>query len=166
VTLRAARPAHRVWLPGATPLQSRQLNDLAGLRPVPAAWGAAFAAGPELEFVAYRRISTAERDPVRGLFAALDAAQSAPDMARALRLLDQGAAVLDGSGLVQIRRALEARYALALGDRPRAAAALAAAAAAPGPLGPQLHLWVLQDGALRTLVNTASASSPASPPSR
>lgn len=158
VTLRAARPAHRVWLPRATRLQARQLNDLAALRPVPAAWGTAFAAGPELEFVVYRRIAGTARDPVRGLFAALDAAQSAHDMAGALRLLEQGTAVLDGSGLVQIRRALEARYALALGDRPRAAAALAAAAAAPGRLGPQLQLWVLQDPALRTLVNTASAS--------
>lgn len=166
VTLQAARPAHRVWLPRATSLQSRQLQDLAGLRPVPGNWGAAFAAAPALEFVVYRRIAGRARDPVRGLFAALDAAQSAHDMKRALDLLEQGTAVLDGSGLVQIRLALEARYALALGDRPRAATALAGAAAAPGRLGPQLQLWVLQDPALRTLINTASASSAASPPSR
>jgi len=158
VTLRASRPARRIRLPRATAMQTRQLNYLAGLRPVPSRWGAAFATSGDLEFVIYQRIAGRERDPVRALFAALDTAQSAHDFVRALALLEQGATLLDPSGLGVVRAALEARYALALGDRPRAAAALARAAAAPGRLGGPLQLWVLQDPGLRTLVNTASAS--------
>lgn len=158
VPLQVQRPRRRIRLPRATAVQARQLNYLAGLRPVAGGWGAGFETAGALEFVAYRRLGGTPRDPVRGLFAAVDAAQSAHDLARALTLLEQGTALLDASGLAPVRLALEARYALALGDRPRAAAALARAAAAPGRLGPQLQLWVLQDPALRTLVNTASAS--------
>jgi hypothetical protein len=153
VPLRVHRAKRRIWLPHASAAEARQLQFLAGFRPVSSSWGAAFETTDELQFTIFERQETLGVDPVRAVMAAIAAAARAAQPARALEIVSGQGARLDGAGLAQVRYALEARYALQAGDRPRAAAALGQALLAPGRLERQLRLWILQDAKLRALLD-------------
>jgi hypothetical protein len=155
----ASRAPGRRLLWRATATQVRQLEFLAGLRPVTGTTPPRLVleAPARLRFVVFRRVAPSPEsssDPLRAACAAVDAALRAGDWAQARRLLGAPATVaaFDAAGLASVREMIAARCAAATGDARAASTHLQRASAGAGALAAHVRLAALVDPLLRPLV--------------